>query len=99
NIAIDMLLQKMLELGAQKHNLVAKVFGGASQYQNSILNVGERNVVIARTMLEKLHIRIVANSIGGQRGRKITFNTNSGEVTMRYIVSNASGTSQYTSVL
>lgn len=89
NIAIDMLLQKMLDVGAQKHNLVAKVFGGASQYyQNSILNVGERNVMIARTMLEKLRIRVVANSIGGNRGRKIAFNTDNGDVMLKYIVSN-----------
>jgi len=87
NIAIDMLLQKMIDLGVQKHHLVAKIFGGASQYHsNAILNVGERNILIAQTMLDKLRIPVVANSMGGSRGRKIIFNTETGEVMMKYMV-------------
>lgn len=86
NIAINMLYQKVLECGAQRKNLVAKIFGGASQYQSSVLNIGERNVLIAETMLEKLGIPVVAKSVGGSRGRKIIFDTETGAVLMKYMI-------------
>jgi len=90
NIAIEMLLQKLSDIGAQRKSLVAKMFGGASQYHsNSILNVGERNILVAQTMLDKLRIPIVASSMGGNRGRKIIFNTQTGEVMMKYMIGNA----------
>lgn len=88
NIAIDMLLDKMVKFGSQKVNIVAKVFGGASQFdnQNSVLNVGDRNIQVAETMLSKHRIRTVASSIGGSQGRKIVFNSETGQVMMKYIV-------------
>ena len=86
NIAIDMLIERVMQLGSQKRNLVAKVFGGASQFENTVINVGERNVQVAETLLERHRIAIVANSLGGQQGRKIVFNTFSGQVMMKYII-------------
>lgn len=86
NIAINNLYERMLALGAQHRNMIAKVFGGASQYQNSVLNIGERNILIAETMLEKLRIPIVARSTGGTRGRKIIFDTGTGDVLMKFML-------------
>ena len=88
NIAIDVLFEKMEQLGSKKKDMIAKVFGGASQYdyQNKILNVGERNIQVAQTMLEKLRVRVVANSLGGTQGRKIIFNTFTGQVKMKFIM-------------
>ncbi len=88
NIAIDMLLEKLMRLGSYKNNLVAKVFGGASQFDSdhSILNIGERNIQVAETMLQRHQIRIVATSTGGTQGRKIAFNSETGQVMMKYIV-------------
>lgn len=90
NIAIEMLIRKMEKNGSNRKNLVAKIFGGASQFdtRSSLLNVGEKNSTIARSMLEKEHIRIVGSSVGGNQGRKIIFNTFTGTVMMKYIVKN-----------
>lgn len=87
NIAIEMLLEKMLQTGSRKNDIVAKVFGGASQYEynNRILAVGDRNAEIAETELEAHRITIVSRSLGGTLGRKIVFNTHSGRVMMKYI--------------
>jgi chemotaxis protein CheD len=85
NIANDKLLQKMLNLGSWKQNIVAKVFGGANQF--GVVNVGERNIQMAREQLEMMGIRIVAESLGGKVGRKIRFDTYTGEVQMRYLIS------------
>jgi chemotaxis protein CheD len=85
NIANDKLLQKMLNLGSWKQNIVAKVFGGANQF--GVVNVGERNIQMPREQLEMMGIRIVAESLGGKVGRKIRFDTYTGEVQMRYLIS------------
>jgi chemotaxis protein CheD len=87
NIAIQMLLEKMLALGSQKRNIVAKIFGGANQYdyQNKIICVGERNCQLALCAMEKYGITITASSLRGVHGRKIVFNTATGEVLMKYI--------------
>ena len=86
NIAIDMLINKMTQLGSQKNDLIAKVFGGASLFEHTTINVGERNIELAQTMFDEYRIRVVASSVGGIQGRKIVFNTATGQVAMKYIV-------------
>lgn len=84
NIAIEKLVEKMLRAGSVKSQLVAKIFGGANQ-MNTAMNVGERNVEIAREELRRFGIPIVAESIGGTVGRKIRFDTGSGQVLMKML--------------
>jgi len=87
NIAIRQLVQKMENLGSDKNDLVAKVFGGAAVLDTSseLFNVGSRNADVAKDELEALGIRIVASSVKGDRARKIIFNTFTGEVRQKYI--------------
>lgn len=89
NIAIEKLYNNMLRKGAEHKNLIAKIFGGGEVLQtlNSHFNVGERNIILAHELLKKLKINIVAESTGGQLGRKIIFNTGTGEVNQRYVKS------------
>ncbi len=84
NIAIESLTKKMELLGCKRENLVAKVFGGANQLGHSI-GVGQRNIKVAEEILSELKIKIVAKSLGGHKGRKLNFNTSTGEVLMKYI--------------
>ena len=90
NIAIEMLAGKMAHLGSQNRNMIAKVFGGGSVIGETTINIGERNIQVAETVLKKLNVRIVATSVGGDQGRKIVFNTSTGEVLMKYISKNNS---------
>ncbi|HOP04208.1 MAG TPA: chemotaxis protein CheD [Tenuifilaceae bacterium] len=87
NIAIERLLEKMLTLGSQKKNLTAKVFGGGEVIETNIsqFHIGERNIQIAIEMLDELRIPVVAKSLGGKLGRKIEYNTGTGEVKQKYI--------------
>jgi chemotaxis protein CheD len=84
NIAIPKLADKMFKMGSLKQNLVAKIFGGANQI-NSSTNVGDRNIQIAKEQLSALGIKIVVENTGGTVGRKIRFNTLTGEVLMRFL--------------
>lgn len=85
NIAIDKLIEKMLEMGCRRENIKAKVFGGAAVIQSSsgLLNVGERNIQAALDLLAQANIPIVSSDLGGEHSRKVIFHTKDGAVLMK----------------
>ncbi len=85
NIAIVRLIEKMLALGCARERLQAKVFGGAAMWRQSqgLLAVGERNRALATDLLAENHIPIVSADTGGEAGRKIIFDTETGSVLLR----------------
>ncbi len=87
NIAIEKLLKNMINLGSNKKDLIAKVFGGAAVLNSSecIFNIGERNIDIQESILKVEGIKTVASSVGGNLGRKLIFSTETGQVRMKYI--------------
>lgn len=93
DIAVERLIEKMMAFGSLKQNLVAKVFGGANQHAfRQKFDIGERNVSIARDLLAKHAINIISENVGGDRGRKIVFETETGQVYMKYLGQVESGT-------
>jgi len=91
NIAIERLIDRMVFLGSKKENLIAKVFGGGEVLQTSHDNfhIGQRNIQIAFELLAEHGIAVVAKSVGGNQGRKIEFNTFTGEVKQKFILRSA----------
>lgn len=90
NVAIQRLVEKMIALGSNKKHLEAKIFGGASQFENSnsaMLNVGQRNIQIAIDLLNKENIRILGKDVGNTQGRRVLYMTNMGKVKVRMIQS------------
>lgn len=90
NIAIEKLIEKMRFMGSHVEDLQAKIFGGGELIQGidgcpSSTQIGERNIQIAKLILEQYKIPVVASCIGGQRGRKIFFFTDTGEVRHKYL--------------
>jgi chemotaxis protein CheD len=87
NIAIEKLIERMLLLGSSKANLRAKIFGGGEVIETNIANfrIGERNIAIAKELLDAHRIPIVAQSVGGKNGRKLMFVTATGEVFQKII--------------
>jgi chemotaxis protein CheD len=87
NVAITQLFQKMLDFGAKKEDIVCKIFGGAEVLgeHSSIYNVGKRNIEIACKMIDDMGISVVSSSTGGKQGRKIYFNSVTGEVLQKYL--------------
>lgn len=79
NIAIKELVRKMQKLGSHPQHLVAKLFGGASlNNANGFLNIGGRNIMLAEDMLAGEGIGIIGKDVGGDRGRKLLYYTDSG---------------------
>lgn len=82
NIAIENLLERMILMGCNKKDLVAKVFGGAQMAigDSGCFSVGERNITLAREHLSRHKVPIIAMETGGDRGFKIIFHTRKGIV-------------------
>jgi chemotaxis protein CheD len=88
NVAIEKLLEQMARLGSRKEHLVAKCFGGAHVIgaASGMMQIGERNILLAEELLAMYRIPTVAHDMGGSRGMKITFNTRSGAVRVSRLV-------------
>lgn len=87
DVAITELHDKTILSGAVKRRLVAKVYGGASmlKLENPNFNIGYRNIEIAKEKLKELNIQVVEEITGGNLGRKILFDPQTGFVKLDYI--------------
>jgi len=81
NVANPALLKRMLELGAQRNSLEARIFGGSLPgvtFRNDGDCLGDRNVHVATNFLKINSIRLVQREVGGTQGRKLVFHTDDG---------------------
>jgi len=73
--AIEVLVDKMIKLGAKKENLVAKLAGGAQMFalnnSSDMMRIGYRNVCASKDKLQELKIPIISEDTGGNYGRTI----------------------------
>ncbi len=82
--AMEVLLNELLEAGARRDRLEAKVFGGGAVLANmSMLNVGERNADFILRHLQQAQVRITAQDLRGSQARRINYFPASGRVTLR----------------
>jgi chemotaxis protein CheD len=83
--AVPALLADIERLGALRPRVKAVLVGGASMFAlgSAGLDVGPRNEAAVRDALKALRIPIAATETGGNRGRTIRVNVESGRVTSR----------------
>jgi len=89
-IAIPQLIEHMEKQGADRYQLQAKIFGGAAVLADNRIGlaIGQRNIALAESMMKEAGIWIVRKDVGGERGRRITFDTTTFEVMVQYNLSN-----------
>lgn len=80
NYSVPYLIKTMFSLGVEKKNLQAHIIGGAFSKEHLKKDIGKKNVEMARKILKKYKIPVVNDDTGGIFGRKVLFDTNSGEV-------------------
>jgi chemotaxis protein CheD len=92
NVAISILVQKLLEAGANRGQLQAKVFGGGCLFDSmresgsqKEQHLGSRNAEIALEVLTKAHIPVVSAVLGVDRGQRIVFRTDTGNAEMKVL--------------
>lgn len=86
--AIRGLIEGLTTHGSRRHDLQAKVFGGAcvmEAFSKVSHHVGQRNVELAEVMLERERIAASVWDVGGSRGRKVIFHTDDGTTLVRYL--------------
>ena len=82
--AMEVLINRMLKLGAERKRLVAKVFGGASVLEGmDALNVGTQNGAFALEFLAEEGIPVAAQDLYDVCPRKVYFFTATGKVMVK----------------
>ena len=86
---LDDMLEKMLEQGAVKRRLIAKIAGGAKMFDfcedTEITGIGYQNVQATKKKLIELGIPIVSEDTGKNYGRTILFNPEKNELEIRAV--------------
>lgn len=89
DLAVPMLIEKMEKQGCSKRNIVAKIAGGASMFNFSdksiISDIGKRNSEAVKKALKDESIRIIAEEIGGNKGRTMILKANDGSVILKVV--------------
>lgn len=77
NFAIPELINEVERMGGDRKKMEAKIYGGANVINatKSGLNIGDRNIELAKKLLSVNGIRIVEQHVGGEQARTIKFNT------------------------
>lgn len=86
NISIPKLIENMLNIGCEKYNLEAKLFGGGNviNVSHEDMMIGRKNILIAKEILRDYNIKITAQDVGGTRGRKILMRSDTGKIFLKY---------------
>lgn len=81
------LVRLMVERGAERRHITAKIAGGACMFQGerSLGAIGERNVQAVRETLRQLHIPILGADTGKDHGRTIDLDAATGILTVKTV--------------
>ncbi|MBN1070237.1 MULTISPECIES: chemotaxis protein CheD [Clostridium] len=89
DLAIPLLIKKMEAKGCQKRNLIAKIAGGASMFSFSdksmVGDIGKRNIQAVKKSLSEERIQIIAEDVGGNKGRTMILDALDGKVTLKIV--------------
>jgi chemotaxis protein CheD len=83
--AMEMLINNLLSMGAQRSRLEAKVFG-AGRVLPGMSDVGARNSQFALEYLERERIAVKARDVGGVHARKVYMFVETGRVLVKEIL-------------
>lgn len=89
DLGIPIMIDKMRIKGANVRNLKAKISGGASMFNFSdksmIMDIGRRNIQSVKKKLNELSIPILAEEVGGNKGRTMILDTSNGIVQIKTV--------------
>ncbi|MFC6725230.1 hypothetical protein ACFQE1_12790 [Halobium palmae] len=79
---VSALVSEMEAAGADRGRMVAKVAGGSRMldFSGEKGSIGERNAEATAAALDEFDIEIAARDVGGNHGRSIRFETDTGDL-------------------
>ncbi len=84
-----LMFKELCRKGAKASGLQAKIAGGAQMFsgrdKSFSMNIGEQNVNAVKQALKKLGIKLLADETGGNHGRTMILDLNTGAVTIRTV--------------
>lgn len=86
---IDELIRLMVQLGANRSRLEAKIAGGAQMFafqkNCELVSVGDRNAEAAKAKLKELQIRLLSEDTGQNYGRTVIYYPETGDYIIRAV--------------
>lgn len=81
---MELLFNKLFQMGATKSSLELKIFGGANVLQSAI-GIGQQNAEFVLRYVSLEGYNVVSESLGGQLGRRIEFHPSTGSSRQKYL--------------
>ena len=84
--ALPELIRLIEQMGGKSANLTAKMAGGANMFVTSTTNaIGAQNVSMVESLLKIAGIPVLGRDCGGQQGRRLAFDVQTGNVTVEIV--------------
>jgi len=84
--AAEALVRRMAELAGRPVRPTARIAGGAEMFKTSALvSIGAQNIEASEQVLAGMGIPIVDRHCGGKQGRRMSFDTGSGRITVEMV--------------
>lgn len=84
NVAMERLINDIIKRGGNRHNLTAKIFGGA-RITNARTDIGAGNIKFVREYLDIEGINILSEDVGSHFPRKVYYIPETNEVFVKRI--------------
>jgi chemotaxis protein CheD len=81
---MELLVNGLMQQGAQRDRLEAKLFGGA-RMMRGLSDIGRKNAEFAERYLRHEGISVVGRDLGGERGRRLQYWPVSGRARQSYV--------------
>jgi len=82
--SMERLINAVLRQGAVRHQIEVQLYGGANVLRG-LTRIGDANARFARQYVRDEGFRLVAEDMGGNRGRRLRFDPATGRATVDYL--------------
>lgn len=87
DIAIPLLVERLIKAGALKYSTIYKLIGGAQMStapgHEDTFKTGEKNALAVKIALQEARMLVAATDLGGNKGRSVRLYVSNGKVVVR----------------
>lgn len=83
NVAMELLINDLLKLGARRENLEVKLAGGGRVLQAMSTDIGKRNIEFVRDYVRNENLRLIGEDLGDVYPRRVQYFPDSGRIRIK----------------